>query len=91
MLPFYLDPSLDAAARKAGMAAELRRCLQTWVEFNCRYYDRGVTSRMARNTEPYLKYFLEDNSDKTPEELAGIAARLSPGGGSPSANSAEAP
>jgi len=35
---------------------------------------------MAEDTEPYLKYLLEDNSHTSPEELEHIAARLSPGG-----------
>ena len=81
MLPYYsLDPNIDAAALKDAMAAAVRRCLEKWVEINSRYYDRGVTLRMAKDTEPYLKYFLEDNSDKTPEELEDIAAWLLPGG-----------
>jgi len=74
------DPRIDAASLEAAVAAELRRCLHTWVEFNCRHYGRGVTLRMARDTEPYLNYLLDNNYGKSPEELEDIASWLSPGG-----------
>ena len=35
---------------------------------------------MAKEVEPYLRYFIQDNSKKSPEGLAEVAACLSPGG-----------
>ena len=44
MLRFYLDPRIDAAALEAAIAAELRRCLHTWVNNStARHTDRSAS------------------------------------------------
>ena len=39
-----------------------------------------IIKEQAANAAPYIKYFLQDNSKRSAEDLADLAAHLSPGG-----------
>ena len=71
--------TLETASYRALLQG-LHHCLEHWVELNSRRYDREVSLSMAKEVEPYLRYFIQDNSKKSPEGLAEVAACLSPGG-----------
>src|SRR5215510_14409824 len=78
ILARWEELDLKSAARQRAWLQSHGVGLSDLQEMEAR--DRESVAIMVRATEPYLRYFLHDNSEKSAEELQELASNLSPGG-----------